>query len=411
MDSSPHPSIPKPHSTVDASHGPAFAWLAAGFLLAGLGTVLLGPILPTVSAQWHLTDAQGGQLLLAKFIGSFIGGVSVPRRLRSGILAGTLLSALGFTLFALCHSLAPAAAALFISGIGLGQIIASTNILAGERYRAHTGSTLALLNFFWSLGAVITGLLAGALIPHTGLRNPLLAFAVLWVLVGTGGIFGTRSTTASPSLAAEETATLSLRCLLYFSLLLLLYGGLETCLTAWITTYTLRFSDVHLLAGQSGVVLLWASLTGGRIIASAVLRFLPETTVQRISLLLTFVFILLLTLSHTGLLLSLACILIGVSLSPFFPSTFALLMDLRPTARTAGFVIAVSGLGAALFPWLMGVLSSRAGSLRIAMTIPLTLAAVLLLLSFLRPRESTVRPVFSTAPLPTGGENPEKAAV
>ena len=56
-------------------------------------------------------------------------------------------------------------------------------------------------------------------------------------------------------------------------------------------------------------------------------------------------------------------------------------MSKQPPARTAGFVLAVSGLGAAFFPWMMGVLSTRTGSLRIAMAIPWTLAIVLLLLS------------------------------
>ena len=400
------PRITNPDTTT-ASDGPGFAWLAAGFLLAGLGTVLLGPILPSLAAQWHLSDAGGGRLFLAKFIGAFIGGVSVPRRLRLGILAGTVLAAAGFGLFALCHSLLPAAAALFVSGVGLGQIIASTNILAGRRYRAHTGSALSLLNFFWSLGAVLTGLLAAALLPRTGLRNPLLTFAGLFLAAGAGGFLQARHgvdgasppgspASALPSEAASPgEAALPPRPFVYFSLLLLLYGGLETCLTAWLTTYTLRFSDVRLLGGQSAVVLLWASLTAGRAISSAALRVVSERTMQRLSLGLSFLFILALTLTRHGPLLSLACILLGVSLSPYFPSTFALLMPLRPSARAAGFILAVSGLGAALFPWLMGVLSSHSGSLRLAMGIPMALALLLLLLSFLPPSPSGTKTVSS----------------
>jgi fucose permease len=64
----------------------------------------------------------------------------------------------------------------------------------------------------------------------------------------------------------------------------------------------------------------------------------------------------------------------------------------QPTARTAGFILAVSGLGAALFPWLMGVLSTLTGSLRIAMVVPWTLAVMLLILSL----SSAQAPVFST---------------
>jgi fucose permease len=342
--------------------------------------VLLGPLLPTVAHAWHLTDAQSGLLLLTKFVGAFLGGVSVPRRLGLGIFVGSLLAFAGFGAFALSHSLLPGCIALFVSGIGLGQIIASTNILAGRRYRAHTGSALASLNFFWSLGAVITGVLVAAFIPRYGLRNPLLYFAALYLLSGMGGLIRhTNSDTGGEE--SEPTRSPAASSIAFFALLLFLYGGLETCLTAWITTFTVRFSDLRLLGGQSGVVLLWASLTGGRALASIALRRASELAVQRAGLLLASVAIAVLAWAHRGWTLSSCCILLGLGIAPFFPATFALLMRQQPPARVAGFILAVSGLGAALFPWMMGVLSTQTGSLRIAMVVPWTLAVLLLLLS------------------------------
>jgi FHS family glucose/mannose:H+ symporter-like MFS transporter len=361
--------------------GPSAPWLATDFLLAGLGTVLLGPLLPTVAHAWHLTDAQSGLLLLTKFVGAFLGGVSVPRRLGLGIFVGSLLAFAGFGGFALSNSLLPGCVALFLSGIGLGQIIASTNILAGRRYRAHTGSALASLNFFWSLGAVITGVLVAAFVPRYGLRNPLLCFAGLYLLSGMGGLIRHTSSAGEVADEFEPAKSLAASSIAFFALLLFLYGGLETCLTAWITTFTLRFSDLRLLGGQSGVVLLWASLTGGRALASMALRRVSELAVQRAGLALASAVIAVLSWAHHGWTLSSCCILLGLGLAPFFPATFALLMRQQPPARTAGFILAVSGLGAALFPWMMGVLSTHTGSLRIAMVVPWTLAVLLLLLS------------------------------
>jgi fucose permease len=350
------------------------------FLLAGLGTVLLGPLLPSVAHAWQLSDAQSGLLLMAKFTGAFLGGVSVPRRSGLGILSGSLLAAAGFGAFALSQTLLAGCLALFASGMGLGQIIASTNILTGRRFRAHTGSALASMNFFWSLGAVITGVLVAAFVPRFGLRGPLLGLAALFLVSGLGGMLRH----ANAPLAPEEDASLqtSLRpgTLLFFATLLFLYGGLETSLTGWITTFTLRFSDLQLLGGQSGVVLLWASLTGGRVLASFALRYVREQTVQRMALLLAAMAIALLSRAHSGPSLSGCCILSGFALAPFFPATFGQLMRHHPSARVAGFILAVSGLGAALFPWLMGVLSSRVGSLRVAMAVPSALSVALLLL-------------------------------
>jgi fucose permease len=75
-------------------------------------------------------------------------------------------------------------------------------------------------------------------------------------------------------------------------------------------------------------------------------------------------------------------VLLGLSLAPFFPTTFALLMGDRPSARQAGVVLAMSGLGAAFLPSLMGVVSTHSGSLKVALAIPLAAAVSLLALSF-----------------------------
>jgi FHS family glucose/mannose:H+ symporter-like MFS transporter len=373
--------VPQSNS-LDSNSGPSALWLAAGFLLAGLGTVLLGPILPALAHNWHIDDAQSGLLLAAKFAGSFLGGVSVPRRLRLGIASGMVSSCIGFTAFALSPGLLTGCLALFIGGFGLGQIIASTNILAGRRYRRHTGSALASLNFFWSLGAVVCGLIAAAVLPRWGLRGPLLSFAAMFLVAGLGGWIGTaRSSPDTVAASAPEAAALPRSILIHFALLLFLYGGLETCMTGWLTTYTLRFSDLRLLGGQSALVLMWSALTAGRAVSAAAMRWVSESIIQRLGLAVSAVLIAALTTTRSGTLLSLDCLLLGLALAPFFPSTFAILIAHRPTARQAGFVLAVSGLGAALFPWMMGVVSTHSGSLRIAMAVPFTLALALLSLS------------------------------
>ena len=350
---------------------------------------MLGPLLPRLLLDWHLSDQRGGLLLLAKFLGAFAGGALVPRHLRLGILAGHLLAAVGFATFAMADGLALALPALALTGLGLGEIIASTNILAGRRWPAHTGSALALLNFFWSFGAVSTGLLVAALLPHLGWRQPVLALAALFAATGalttissgrdTSPEQGQGATLLGNRIGRTESPTLRLR--LRFGGLLFLYGGLETCLTAWLTTFSLRFAGGHLLGGQSGFVILWAALTAGRILASASMRRFPELRVQRASLVLCLVFVGGLAFAHTAAFLALMCILLGVALAPVFPSTFALLLRNPVQPRVAGLLLAVSGLGAALFPWLMGVVSTSAGSLRIAMVIPALLIPFMLLLT------------------------------
>lgn len=366
------------------SYGPPAPVLAASFLLAGLGTVLLGPLLPQLLREWSLTDQRGGLLLLAKFVGAFAGGAAVPRRLRLGILAGHALAGVGLGLFANSHGLAQALPSLFLTGLGLGEIIASTNILAGRRWPAHTGSALALLNLFWSFGAVSTGILVAALLPRFGWRRPCMALAALFLLTGllhllTASVQDSQPPGPAPPKAPRVAP--SARISIVYGGQLFLYGGLETCLTAWLTTFALRFTGGHLLGGQSGFVVLWAALTAGRALASLAMRRWAETTVQRASLSLCLVLTIFLATTRSTASLSLACVLLGLALAPVFPSTFALLLRHRVQPRMAGTLLAVSGLGAALFPWLMGVVSTHSGSLRLAMTVPALLIPAMILLS------------------------------
>ena len=99
---------------------------------------------------------------------------------------------------------------------------------------------------------------------------------------------------------------------------------------------------------------------------------------QRWGLALAVIFTAGLATAHSAMGIAAFAVLLGLSLAPFFPATFALLMAERPAARQAGIVLAVSGLGAAALPWLMGVVSTRTGSLQVALALPLAAAVVLL---------------------------------
>ena len=220
----------------------------------------------------------------------------------------------------------------------------------------------------------------------------------MFLAVGLGGLIQIRRDDQPASSAAQNNTALPRLILIKFGLLLFFYGGLETCLAGWLTTYTLRFSDTLLLGGQSALVLMWMALTAGRALSAAVLRYLHESTIQRLGLALAAVFIASLGLTHHAASISLVCIALGLSLAPFFPSTFALLIKHSPSAREAGFILAVSGLGAALFPWMMGVISTRSGSLRIAMAVPLALALALLSLTFWQRHSPQSRAEYPPSP-------------
>ncbi len=361
---------------------PALPTLHAGLILAGLGTALLGPILPVVARHWGLEDAQSGLLMAAKFCGAFLGGVTVTRRLRLSLLVGFVAAALGFGWFAVAPGMTSGCAGLALGGFGLGRIITATNILAGQRESEHRGSALALLNFSFSAGAMLSALGAAWLLPRFALRTVLVGFAGAFAVVGLSLLVEVRGRLAEESRGggerAAEPSSLAASAFWMFGLLLFFYGGLETCLSGWLTTFALRYGDRSFTLGAYTTLLLWASLTAGRAISSALMLRVPERGLQRGGLVATAACVAALGLVHGGVAIAVVAVLLGLSLSPFFPATFALLMFERPKASEAAMVIAASGLGAAALPWLMGVVSTRTGSLQVALMLPLGAAVMLL---------------------------------
>src|ERR1700686_1641969 len=111
-----------------------------GLVLAGLGTALLGPILPVLARQWAMQDSQSGLLMMAKFCGAFLGGVGVSGRLRRSLLLGVSAGTVGVGGVALAPTMSIGCIGLFVGGFGLGQMITSINILAVRRFTAQRGS-------------------------------------------------------------------------------------------------------------------------------------------------------------------------------------------------------------------------------------------------------------------------------
>jgi len=376
-----------------AEPAPSLGLMHAVFVLAGLGTLLLGPILPLLSRQWGLFDSQAGQLLLAQFCGATLGGVTVSSRLARDLLIGLFAAAIGFAVFAAAVSIPTFAfaagfylslPALVVGGFGVGRVIATVNIIAGARYTANRGSSLMRLNFTWSFGALLSPLLAAWLTPHFTLRQLLFVFYMLFFSCAIWLIVQIKNRPAAESETAKTEAPeprLAPRFFLYFAALIFVYGGLETCLAAWLTTYALRYGQTSLVLSQYTLVLLLCGLTGGRALASWLLVKMNDQTLQRVALAFAAALAAGLATAHNATVIATLAVILGVALAPIFPATFSLLMAHRPPARTAGIVLAASGIGAAALPWLMGVISTRANSLQLALVLPVAAAIAMLLMS------------------------------
>ncbi len=370
-------------------------FLHAGFVLTGIVTTLLGPVLPTLAEAWSLGDSQAGFLFTAQFAGS-IAGVALHTALARSSLR--ILLMLGYLLMALGVGLLPVgrwpAGLVFVFGygVGLGLILPSTNLAVSEASPGRRAAALNLLNLAWGCGAVAWPFLA------TWSRHRGYGTAVLFVLGGLLALSGLAAwlLLTSRGVRQEETAgVVGKHAKLWqhplspvLGLLFFLYVGIENGVAGWVSTYVQRMGSTSATGWGVIPAFFWGALLVGRAVATLALRWVSEYRLLLIGLALATcgMAVLLMTRNFTGAALSM--MLAGIGLAPVFPGAVALLSHLfgGSAHRLAGTMFGLAGLGGAVLPWSIGAVSGTFGTLRAGLLVPLcgNLLMITLVLRILR---------------------------
>lgn len=363
--------------------------LHAGFVLAGMGTTLLGPIIPLLAAAWGLDDREAGRLFAAQFAGALLAtsvSALVARRIGEprALSAGFLLFAAGIGAIGLApREAAPAAALTF--GLGQGLVLPLTNIAIAALYPVRPAGALSLVNVSWGVGAVLWPLVVGVLArpadpsPATGaLAAACLISSVAWLFAGYAG----RARAAGVSNPDPPPQSVPLKVAVAYGVLLLLYVGTETSIGGWVAELARRAGaprDTWTLAPAA----FWTLQTGGRLLAPLLLRAAPERGVLVGSLVAAgAVTVALVAIQDQSTAIIVAAALAGLAVAPIFPLLWAgITRDVAPSRPSAlGPLFAAGGAGGALLPWLVGVASDATSSLALAMLVPCSAIAVMLAL-------------------------------
>jgi fucose permease len=240
----------------------------------------------------------------------------------------------------------------------------STNLLVSDRAGDDRAAKLERLNFEWSFGAMIAPLLLVPFLRGAELRLLFFSFAGLFLLMfiwivlrerqGPGAEAGSERDGAGAA-AGRSVSLLSLVPLL---LLAVCAVGAETALFDWLTTYSHRASPLEFGGGAIATALFMLGVVCSRLIAST--RLLAKIGRKR-----------------TLWLSLLAAALAGLGIGPLFPLVLSYLLERSPE----GWVLAVSGLGSIIFPWVTGVLSAHFGSLRYGLLAPCGAALLMIVVS------------------------------
>jgi len=396
------------------------------FLPTGILTTLLGPMLPILIARWAMNDTQAGNLFLVQFLASLVGvqlsGALLARwGFRPAFLLGLLLMACGVaTLYVGSLWLGLASVAAY--GLGLGLIIPTDNLLiaeigssSGSGLNSHDGSNdssrdssrpgsrasaVSLLNFFWGVGAVFCSLMVAWTAAHRLLPFFLGAVALFLLLLAlamrnlsfpaAAKSSEAKSAEAKSGAAnsGERSASSSWRemakspAIWLFAAVFFLYPGAETAVGGWIGSFVSRLGSRGAAMSSIMPAFFWSALTVGRALGTAFLRHFSERRVLRASCAAGAAGIGLMLWAPALAGVIAGALITGLSFSTLYPITVARLSErFGVAARSIGSVMfSLAAVGPAVIPWMVGVISHAAGSLRSGLLLPLGATVILFLI-------------------------------
>lgn len=367
---------------------PALTFAAyASFLPIGIATVLLGPMLPTLSARWSLNYSQAGALFTAQYLASTLAvalsGVLVSRwGFRFAMKAGLLLMGAGVALL-LAGPKMMGILCIAAYGSGLGLAVPAANLLVAEVNPGRRSATLNLLNFFWSAGSVACPFLVAAAANRHRVPLLLAAVAGFAVLVAVG-------IAAMPSYIVEPSAKDADKnkgpaipwkqgVVFFFGALFFLYVGLENGFGGWVASYAKSLGNLTPALAVMTPSFFYAALMLGRWLAPLLLRVTDEIRLVQAGLLIACAGMAGLVLSHglRGVMVSAS--LAGLGLSYVYPITISLMSrEFGPaSSRIGSFMFTMSNLGGGIMPWMVGVSSNHFGTLKAGLAVPLIGCAVM----------------------------------
>lgn len=333
-----------------------------------MATTLLGPLLPLLASRWALSDASAGALFTAQFVGQLT-ATTMSTAIADRIGAQRTL-AVGFALVAagvgaLAVVPGPLAwAAVVLYGLGLGCVLPLTNIQVAALAQARAASALSLVNVSWGVGAMAWPLIVATLIARHA-AAPTIALAVASVAMGFAWLAMPQGRASSAGAVPLPTAgtRAPARVVATYGVLILLYVGSETAISGWVAAFARRMAS-GAGAWAYAPAAFWSAQTAGRLLTPVLLHRVSEARLLLGSLLTSVVAVLLLSGAATtvgGVIVASA--LAGVGVAAVFPLLWAgVSRDVAPGRPSAvGPLFAAGGVGGALLPWMVGVVSTGYG--------------------------------------------------
>jgi FHS family glucose/mannose:H+ symporter-like MFS transporter len=386
-----------PAFTESKSHGNLLALLFAGFVLSGIATTIIGPMLPIFIRRWSLDDGQAGLFSTIQFLAALGGtlassAIAAWRGYRPALVLGYALMGGGLaSLNADAHGVALAATAAF--GLGYGLITPGTNLFVAELGGAKSASLLNQLNFAWGAGAMACSPLIAFALKRNGLSIVLTGTAIFGGILVLGLLFasfGSQKHEKDVSTGGPASPVIGLGVTLALAAMFFIYVAMENGIGIWAAEFAKRVA--HGITGMTTLapMFFYTGLTLGRGAAPLVLRRHAERKIVFGALGLAAAGTALLIAAPTLSVAVVAVFLAGLgcaSVYPIYIAWFSRWYGAR-AKKIGGILFALASLGGSVGPGLVGFVSQISASLRIGLLVPLLSALIMIGLVLLLRRQT-----------------------
>ncbi len=350
-----------------------------GFALIGVNSGALGVVLPNMATYYGVDKSTISLIFLTSSVGYFFSAFTSSLILeRLGLRNFLALGLLAFLLGTLTVSIKPPflilLATRFFMGFGMAFVETGLNAYVVGLPR-HT-TVMNSLHAFYGAGAFFGPFVAAFLL---SLNWQWSSVYVLWTLLSVPLLFGVllafeaHLAIASPGPRQQEDrqenallAILKLPMVWLAAIFLLLYVGVEVSMGNW--GYSFLVENLHQQTFFASAVVsgYWLGFTLGRFTLSALAERIHLSSVGLVYIcIISLLFgLLVVWFLPFGLFPALGFCFIGLSLGPIYPTTVALMPSIvsnRTVASAIGFLVSLSILGIAIFPWFAGLLAQTVG--------------------------------------------------
>jgi len=383
--------------TQDRGRRNVLSLLFAGFILSGIATTIVGPMLPLFIRRWSLDDGQAGLFSTIQFSAAWIGtlassAIASWRGYRPALVLGYALMGGGLAVLnADTHAVALAATATF--GFGYGLITPGSNLFVAELGGPKSASLLSLLNFTWGVGAMACSPLLALALKHNALGSLLVGFGVFGAALVLGlsfASFGVQEHNKEADAAEAASPGVGLPITLALAALFFIYVAMENGIGIWAAEFAKRLAGGITSLTTLAPMFFYAGLTSGRAVAPLALRRIAERKLVLGALGLAATGTIVLIAAPALKIAIVAVFFAGLGCASVYPIYIAWLSRWygARAKKIGGVLFALASLGGSVGPWLIGFVSKLSASLRIVLLVPLFCAPIMVVVVLLLRRRT-----------------------